>query len=58
VSESGFTSRQHKKVIYGREKHRNRRNIRVSDVKVALRPGNTKRLYMDEKSTEIGEILE
>jgi len=24
-------------------------------VKVALRPSNTKRLFMDEKSTEIGE---
>jgi len=25
VSESGFTSKQRKKVIYGREKHRKRR---------------------------------
>jgi len=25
-------------------------------VKGALRPSNTKRLYLDEKSTEIGEI--
>jgi len=28
VSESGFTSEQRKKVIDGREKHRNRRNTR------------------------------
>jgi len=28
VSESGFTSKQRKRVIYGREKHRNRRNNR------------------------------
>jgi len=27
-------------------------------VKVALRPSNAKRLYMDEKSTETGEIKE
>jgi len=27
-------------------------------MKVALRPSNAKRLYMDEKSTEIGEIKE
>jgi len=27
-------------------------------VKVALRPSNAKRLYMDEESTEIGEIKE
>jgi len=27
-------------------------------VKVALCPSNAKRLYMDEKSTEIGEIKE
>jgi len=30
---------------------------RVSEcVKVALRPSNAKRLYMDEKSTERGEV--
>jgi len=27
-------------------------------VKGALRPSNAKRLYMDEKSTEKGEIIE
>jgi len=27
-------------------------------VKGALRPSNAKRLYMDEKSTEMGEIKE
>jgi len=26
VSDKGFTSKQRKQVIYGREKHRNRRN--------------------------------
>jgi len=26
-------------------------------VKVALRPSNSKRLYTDKKSTEIGEII-
>jgi len=29
VSESGFTSEQRKKVIYGREKHRKKGEIRV-----------------------------
>jgi len=28
----------------------------MSDVKGALRPSNAKKLYMDEKSTEKGEI--
>jgi len=29
LSERGFTSKQRKKVIYGREKYRNRRNKRA-----------------------------
>jgi len=33
VSESGFTSKQRKKVLYGREKHRNGRNKEQNDRK-------------------------
>jgi len=44
VSESGFTSKQRKKVKNGREKHRNRSEW----VNGALRPSNAKRLYTDE----------
>jgi len=31
-------------------------DLKKERVKVTLRPSNVKRLYMDEKSTEIGEI--
>jgi len=44
------------KVKYGM---RNKTSYKVSErVKGALRPSNAKKLYMDEKSTEKGEIIE
>jgi len=57
VSECGFTSKQRKKVIYGREKHRNRRNKEWNDRKVKGRKIGIFGIFIITDDFDLGKCL-